>query len=246
MAAALRAAAPVGTDTVPLVAPAATAVMGDRTELLPPPRGGVHAAARGGRPRWIVPVAALALVALIAIVLLAASLGHGKPRSLLPFRPARQSHNATHPPSAAATTPPATTAPPSTAPPTTGPPASAPTSVGDAAAVVTSVVDQALSAGLIDDHTAQDVEHGVQDAQHHYSDEGDTARAVESISQAKDRLAEAASKGDASAQAAAAISRALDSLANAMLASPPPSGDQGGGPQGKHDHGGGQGNGEGD
>jgi len=254
MAAALRAAAPTvpvdgvaasGGDTVP-IAPTGTAVMDERTEVLPPPRGGAHAAPRSRRG-WL--VAVIAGAALLAAVLLVAFLGNGRHGRVTP--PFLRSHSkqgthATHRPSQDASPPPATSAPPTTAPATTGATSSATLGIDGATTALSTAVSDALTTGAIDDHTASDLAHAIGEAQHRYV-EGDLPGALDQLSHAKDAIGKAVDKGDATAAAGAVISSAIDGLAQAMSATPPPSDQPGGGPgkeKDKHDHG--HGNDEGD
>jgi eukaryotic-like serine/threonine-protein kinase len=228
------------------VAAAPTVALSDRTEVLPPVRGGTHVAPRRGPP-WGLVWVALLVVGLLLAVLLPALLGSGKGRNPLPLRlNGGTGHHATH----RATTPKAsahaTSAPPTSAPPTTAPPTSAPAppavpSVGDAATLLQNTIADALAAGAIDDHTAGDLAHGLDESLKKYTD-GDLDKALESISQAKDKLAKALDRGDASADAAAAIGPGFDQLGAAMQAAPPPSPNEGGPPGPdkhgpKHDHG---------
>jgi hypothetical protein len=95
-------------------------------------------------------------------------------------------------------------------------------------------VQQELSAGAIDDHTAQDVQHGVDDAVHKYNDQGDLDQALESISQTQDKLTQAVDHKQATSAAAAAINAKLDAVAEAMRAAPPSGGEDKGKDKGKH------------
>jgi len=152
----------------------------------------------------------------------------------------KPSHKASAP--APATSAPATTAPPTTAPPTTpvttepSPEPPPVTSVEDAAANVATALQSAESAGAIDDHSANDVQHGLDESLKKYGD-GDLDKALEEIQHAQERLADAVDKGETSQQAGSVITAAFDTLANAMQASPP----DGGGDHGNQDEQGGPG-----
>jgi hypothetical protein len=233
MAAALELAGHTeGTATVPLGAAAAT--MADRTEVMPPVRSGTHVAPPR-RPGWVVPAVALAVLAILLAVLVPALVAGGGGSATPLKHPTKPGGHVSHRPSNAATPP--TSAPPTTQPVSPTPPAAS--SVLDAAGAVGTAVSDALAAGLIDDHTAGDVVHGLDEAVKKF-DGGDAGKALDEITQTKDKLAQAVDRGDATPEAATAIGSTLDRLAATMVASTPTSGSNGDGPPGK-DHGNGHG-----
>jgi serine/threonine-protein kinase len=243
MAAALRndtgaGAVVTGPPTEPIAeaqAPApATAVLADRTAVLPPVRRGTHAAP-GRRGRRVAPVLVLAVLAVVGAVLAAALLGGNPAPRPLGIHSKRAGHHASP---AAPSGAPATSAPVTSAPPATSGPGTS-TFVG-AANTVASAIDAALASGSIDDHTAADLGHSLDEATKRYAQDGDLEHALAEIASAKDHLARDVEHGSATPQAAAVIGAAFDQLATAMQSAPPTSGPPA--PPGHHDHGHGHGN----
>ncbi len=216
----------------------ATAVMSDRAEVLPPTRRGTHAAPRR-RGRWVAPVVALAVLGAAVAVLAAAILGGN------PAPKALGSHsNGVGAPSHHASPVAAPSAPATSAPPATSGPGSS-TVVGPATAVA-SAIEAAVASGSIDDHTAADLQHSLEQAVERYAQHGDLEHALQDIASAKDHLAKDVEHGAVTPQAAVVIGTAFDQLAAAMQSAPPTSGPGGQpGPPDHHDHGHDHGNGQG-
>jgi serine/threonine-protein kinase len=257
MAAALRAstatataagpagAVAAGSPTEPIAEGPATAVIPDRTEVLPPARSGTHAAPRR-RVRFAPVVALVVIVAVVAVLAAALLGGSPAPKALGSHsKGAAPSHHASPsaPPSAPATSAPATSAPPATS----GPGSSG--IVGPATAVA-SAISATLASGSIDDHTAADLQHSLEQATERYAQQGDLEHALQDIADAKDHLASDVEHGAVTPQAAVVIGTAFDQLAAAMQSAPPSPGPAGSAgpakppkPPGHHDHGHGDGQG---
>ena len=166
------------------------------------------------RRAWPYVLTALVAAAVLALILVA-SLGGGG----LPTRHAGGS-NAPKP-----TSPPATHSPPAaTTPAATSPPPPATSSVQDAVDNLAAVLRQGVSSGAISDKATQDVLHHAGDALHDYQ-EGKLDDALKKLSDLDSKIDQAAQHGDVSADYAAQLKQAVDTLAAAMQAEPTPSGE---------------------
>jgi serine/threonine protein kinase len=82
----------------------------------------------------------------------------------------------------------------------------------EAAGALLDLVRRLETSGRIDDHTAADIEHTVNDVVHESGDEGDPEKALEKLGELRDKIEEAADEGDVTANAAAQLVAAIERL----------------------------------
>jgi serine/threonine protein kinase len=214
-----------GEDTVPAAAPLAAGVAESgmdtrpltdpRTALLPP--AAPARAAPQGRPRrggliWVGILLAAVLLGLG--LLLPALFGSDKDS---PSAPPRK-HQASSPPG----TPAPTTVPPTTPSSPSASTSPAPTSVEDSVSALQSLLDDGVVAGVIDEHAAGDLSHGLDEAVKAY-EKGDLDEATGKLQEVGQKIDEFSGSGEITSSAAAdALHEAVAAIQDQMEATPPP------------------------
>jgi serine/threonine-protein kinase len=111
--------------------------------------------------------------------------------------------------------------------PQTTPATPATLSVAEAAAALERLVEQGVNQGVIGDHAANEIEHGVSDALKRYQ-QGRLDQALEELSDLQGKVSDLAEEGEiSSSDLADQLDQAIADLAVAMESAPPPSGEEG-------------------
>jgi hypothetical protein len=107
--------------------------------------------------------------------------------------------------SGARSSPPSSVTSPSPSPQTAAGPA-------ESAGALLDLTHRLEASGQIDEHTASDVEHAVNDILTKAGDGEDAEKTLDRLSELRDKIAESVDKGEVSAQAAAQLDAAIDAL----------------------------------